>query len=75
MSGVKRAYDGPTLDATYQHISERPAAIGRDGETVYATEAEPVGKERTENVPVPEPRPSSDREGQTTFSDWGGEQA
>ncbi|QLG63100.1 hypothetical protein [Halorarum salinum] len=71
---MKRSYSGPALDATYQHISERPAAVGRDGETVYAI-PEPEGQERTENVPMPEPEPdgpASDRAGQTTISDWGG---
>ena len=68
----RRSYDGPALDGTYQHISERPA-LDQDG-TVYATDPEPVGEERTEDVPVPDldsDTEQSDRDTQTTFEDWG----
>lgn len=74
MSG--RHYEGPPLDATYQHISERPFGDD-DGETVYATEEE-TGAEVTENVPTPTatdtPAPVDDT-GQTAITDWGGDGA
>lgn len=71
MSG--RSYDGRALDGTVQYISERPAALGRDGETVDAT-PDPTGSEETVGVPdvggadaVERP----DTHGQTTWTDWG----
>ena len=70
-----RRYKGPALDATYQHISERPFGAD-DGETVYATEPD-AGREVAENVPVPEttsPEPV-DETGQTAITDWGGGRA
>lgn len=68
---MKRSYDGPALDHTYQYITERPA-LEKASETVYATDPEPAGEERTENVPVPDGGPSvpADATGQTTLDDW-----
>lgn len=90
----KRAYDGPALDLSYQHITERPALRSDGGESsasteshsdggddqddvtlegeedvVYATDPEPEGEERTENVPLPGPK-RPDTEGQSTLEEW-----
>jgi hypothetical protein len=73
---AQRSYDGPPLDATYQYITERPSLDEQAEETLYATDPEPVGEERTENVPTPESDPDRpDVEGQSTWADWGGDQA
>ena len=65
------SYDGPALDGTVQHISEAPIWAG-EGETVDATDPEPIGEERSENVPMTDGGPRDDLEGQTSLSDWGG---
>lgn len=68
----RRKYRGPALDGTMQHISESPVWAG-DGETVDATDPEPVGEETTENVPLADGgEQRDDLEGQTSLSDWGG---
>lgn len=67
----RRKYDGPALDGTFQHISERPAALGDDdGETVDAT-PEDDGEVSVEGVHevVDDDRP--DTTGQTRLDDWG----
>lgn len=85
---AERRYSGPPLDLREQYITERPELDDRDDddeenqdddvdvETVYVTDPEPPGEERTENVPVPEyGREESpwiepaDTE-QSTFDDW-----
>lgn len=72
----RRSYSGSSIDASYQHISERPALDEEAEDVVYATEPEDAGEERTENVPVPDSEPEEierpDADGQTTLSDWGG---
>lgn len=64
-----RRYDGPALDVTYQSIDDAPFWNG--GETVYATDPTPSGRETVENVPVLEPVAKPDVDGQTTLDDWG----
>ncbi|UIP00306.1 hypothetical protein Hbl1158_02745 [Halobaculum sp. CBA1158] len=71
MSG--RSYEGPALDGTVQYITERPAALGSDGETVDAT-PDPAGREETVGVPELEAAGDVERpdtRGQTTWTDWG----
>lgn len=74
----QRSYEGGPLDCSWQYFHERPAAQDGDGETVYATDPEPVGEERTEDVPIPDggqrdrDGPVDDVDGQTTWDDWGG---
>ncbi len=63
----RREYDGPPLDGTYQHISERPYD-DPDGETVAATD-DPDGEVTTEAVPELVDGP--DEPGQSTLDDWG----
>lgn len=46
---TKRDYDGDPLDLTWQDIKDRP--YKSEGETVYATDSEPAGEERTEGTP------------------------
>lgn len=48
----RRRYDGPAIDGAGQHISEAPYWQDPDGETVYATEPEPEGEERTVDEPA-----------------------
>ncbi|AGB39774.1 hypothetical protein [Natronococcus occultus] len=74
---TRRDYQGPDLDATYQHISERPELdrLDEDAEdVVYATEAE-QGEETTENVPIPGEDDEDQQRplvpGQTTLTEWG----
>jgi len=69
MSG--RSYEGPALDGTVQYLGEAPYHQG-DGETVDVVDDEPVGEERVENIPDLQERP--DVEGQSTWSDWGGDE-
>jgi hypothetical protein len=65
------SYEGPAIDGTVQYISEAPAWQG-EGETVDATDPEPVGEERTTNVPIPDGGSRrDDLGGQTTLDDWG----
>lgn len=64
-----RSYDGSALDVSYQYIGEVPYWQG-EGETVYATDPEDPGEERTENVPVPEKPERPDVDGQSTIEDW-----
>lgn len=78
-----RSYSGPPLDLRYQYITERPELRDREdddeveSETVYATDPEPAGTERVENVPLSRdhqpdrPEPADDADGQTTLADWG----
>jgi hypothetical protein len=66
----RRSYDGDAIDAGYQSIDEAP--FYNDGETVDVVDDEPVGEERTTNVPDLQERP--DVEGQSTWSDWGGDE-
>lgn len=79
----QRSYSGPALDATYQHITERPvkrtdggddedmAALEGEDELVYATDPQEPGEERTEGVPLPiEPPEPVDEDGQTRLEDW-----
>jgi hypothetical protein len=78
MSGGRRSYDGPPLDGTVQHISERP--YGGGGETVEAT-PDADGEVTTEDVPLSGDDPHEGRrevvrqrvdgDGQTTWDDWG----
>jgi len=66
---VSREYQGPAIDGGYQHISEAPAYQDPDGETVDATDPEPIGEETTEGdieLTVEDP----DVEGQSTLDDW-----
>lgn len=75
---ASRKYDGKPIDATYQHLTERPYG-GDDGETVYATE-EPSGKERTvgeivfeddvKQKPHKTEHTRPDTTGQTSCEDW-----
>lgn len=73
---MTRRYSGPALDGTVQYLNEAPY-WANDGETVDATDPEPPGEERTENVPVPDggrrdrDGPVDDVDGQTTWDDWG----
>jgi len=81
MSGA--SYSGSPLDCTYQYITERPALQDDDDDdvdeldheaedVVYATDPEPTGELRSENVPVPEtPTETPDVDGQSTLDDWG----
>lgn len=51
---ASRDYDGPDLDGTVQHISERP--YGRaNGETVQVVDSEGDGKEVTVGEPAASP--------------------
>jgi hypothetical protein len=68
------SYDGPPLDATYQHISDAPAWRSDDGETVNVVDDEETGEISTENVPQPPQTPDErrpDADGQTTLDDFG----
>ena len=66
----RRSYKGDALDGTVQYITERPELDDQADDVVYATEPEPAGEERTENVPTLEvERPES--AGQSTLDDWG----
>lgn len=67
---ARRSYDGPALDATYQHITERPSLDKEADDVVYATDPEDTGEETTENVPTPETPESPAVEGQSTLDDW-----
>ncbi|AXR79005.1 hypothetical protein [Natrarchaeobaculum sulfurireducens] len=69
-----RSYSGPTIDAGYQPISERPTLEEQADEVVYATDPDLGGTERTEGTPTidddtdePE-RPAVP--GQTTIGEW-----
>jgi len=69
----QRAYHGPALDGTYQHISEVYA--DPDGETVAVVDDAEAGEVRTENVPLPpktadERRPDVDEDRQTRLDEW-----
>ncbi|GGK74667.1 hypothetical protein [Haloarcula sebkhae] len=71
MSG-RASYDGPALDATGQHITERPE-LDDSGETVDVVDdrLDADGEERVENVPHPNDGPERpDTDGQTTLDDW-----
>lgn len=67
----RRAYEGPAIDGTYQHIAER--AFGDpDGETVDATPTAGAGEETVEDVPIADGgRDQPDVDGQSTWDDWG----
>lgn len=68
----QRSYDGPAPDLSTQHITEAPFWAGK-GETVDATDPEPIGEETTENVPMADGGDrGEDLEGQTSLADWGG---
>jgi hypothetical protein len=69
MSG--RSYEGPALDGTVQYLGDAPHWQG-EGETVDVVDDTPVGEETVENVPDLQAR--SDVEGQSTWSDWGGDE-
>lgn len=83
MSG--RTYEGPPLDGTYQHFSERPYG-DEDGETVDVVESDgdDPGEATVEGVPIPDD-PTEERgdpggadpirpdvDGQSTWDDWRG---
>lgn len=73
-----RSYSGPAIDATYQYITERPELEEQAERTVYATDPDQAGEDRTENIPRidnPEPVERPDVDGQSTWADWGGERA
>lgn len=72
----RRSYTGDPLDHTWQYFHERPAAGEDDDETVYATDPEPQGEERTEDVPLSDggPEPGDDGDGRDGAVD-GGSQA
>lgn len=70
---ASRDYDGPDLDGTVQHFSERP--YGRaNGETVQVVDSEGDGKEVTVGEPQLAGPDQDDRPedvtGQTTLTDY-----
>jgi len=70
----KRSVEGVGIDDSWQYFHERPAAQD-EGETVDATDPEPAGEVRTENVPFPpktadERRPDVDEDRQTSLDEW-----
>lgn len=65
-----RSAEGIEVSGSAQTIDEAPYWQG-DGETVYATEPEPAGEERTVGEPVL-PDGGEEPVGQTTLEDWGG---
>ena len=69
--GERSVDDGVAIDGGYQHISEAPAYQDPDGETVDVVDDTEVGKETTENVPVPDGGERPETTGQTTLDDWG----
>lgn len=70
MTVPERSYQGPALDGTTQHITERPYGDD-DGEAVDVVDADQDadGDETVEDVPIPGDRPDVD--GQSTWADWG----
>ncbi len=81
----KREYRGSPVDATYQHITERPALEDTDTDAdtdvvdsvVYATDPEPAGEVTTTDVPILSDDDQDDEQqrplvpGQTTLVEWG----
>lgn len=68
-----RSYEGSSLDATYQYITERPALEDQAEDVVYATDPEPAGAVTTEGDPQVGDGPPDDLEGQTKITDWEGD--
>lgn len=65
-----RAYEGPSLDGTVQHLSEAPHWQG-EGETVAVVDDRETGEATVENVPAPDGDVRPDADSQTTLDEWG----